>query len=96
MLSELRKFKIGMTIAHQYIHQLEKEVQQAVIGNVGTKISFRIGHDDARMIANEMKPQFEDVDFMYLPNYHIYLTLMIKGKPCKPFSAVTIDDKTFF
>ena len=90
MLSELRKFKIGMILAHQYIHQLDKEVQQAIVGNVGTKISFRIGHDDARIIANEMKPYFEDIDLMYLPNYKFYLSLMIDGTPSKPFSAESI------
>ena len=90
MLSELRKFKVGMILAHQYIHQLEKEVQQAIIGNVGTKICFRVGYDDARVMSNEMKPYFEATDLMHLPNYHICLTLMIEGTPSTPFSATTL------
>ena len=90
MLSELRKFKISMTMAHQYIHQLDKEVQHAIIGNCGSKVIFRVGHNDASIMAREMKPYFEDVDFMHLPNHHIYLSMMIDGKPSKPFSATTL------
>ena len=90
MLSELRKFKISMTMAHQYIHQLDKDIQHAIIGNCGSKIIFRVGHNDASIMAREMKPFFEDVDFLHLPNHYIYLTLMIDGKPSKPFSATTL------
>lgn len=92
MLSELRKFKIGMILAHQYLQQLDKDIENAVIGNVGTKIIFRVGHHDASIWAKEMKPNFSDTDFMQLPNRYIYLTLMIDGVPCKPFSAVTLTD----
>lgn len=91
MLSELRKFKVGMILAHQYIQQLDTEIQHAVIGNVGTKVIFRIGNHDASMWAKEMKPTFCDTDFMQLPNRHIYLSLMIDGVPSKPFSAVTLE-----
>lgn len=90
MLSELRKFKIGMVLAHQYIQQLDTDIQHAIIGNVGTKVIFRVGHHDASMWAREMKPYFADTDFMQLPNRHIYLTLMIDGVPSKPFSGTTI------
>lgn len=90
MLSELRKFKIGMVLAHQYLHQLEESIRKAILGNVGTIISFRTGVDDARYMGKEMFPKFEIEDFINLPNYHIYLKLMIDGKPSKPFSAVTI------
>jgi hypothetical protein len=90
MLSELRKFKIGMILAHQYMQQLDKDIEHAVIGNVGTKIIFRVGHHDASIWAREMKPYFSDTDFMQLPNWYIYLTLMIDGVPSKPFSAETI------
>lgn len=90
MLSELRKFKVGLIMAHQYLHQLDLDMQHAILGNVGTKIIFRVGYHDAVLWAKEMKPTFEDVDFMHLPNRHFYLTLMIDGTPSKPFSAVTI------
>ena len=89
MLSELRKFKIGMVLAHQYTKQLETDILHAIIGNVGTKIIFRVGHNDAGTWAKEMKPYFSDTDFMQLPNRHIYLMLMIDGVPSKPFSATT-------
>lgn len=90
MLSELRKFKVGMILAHQYLHQLEDKIRHSILGNVGTIISFRLGTDDARYMTNEMYPVFELEDFINLPNYHIYLKLMIDGKPSKPFSGVTI------
>jgi len=89
MLSELRKFKVGMVLAHQYLDQIEVEIRNAVLGNVGTVISFRIGTEDAAQMAKEMYPEFSVEDFINLPNYHIYLKLMIDGKPSKPFSAVT-------
>lgn len=90
MLSELRKFKIGMVLANQYTQQLEPDILHAIIGNVGTKIIFRVGHYDARIWSQEMKPYFLDTDFMQLPNRHIYLTMLIDGVPSKPFSAVTL------
>lgn len=91
MLSELRKYKVGMCLAHQYMQQLEREILDAVLGNVGTHISFRIDTMDANIMAQKMFPQFEAVDFVNLPNYAIYLTLMIDGVPSRPFSALTID-----
>lgn len=90
MFSELRKFKIGLIVAHQYLHQLETDIHHAVLGNVGTKVIFRVGYHDAVLWAKEMKPVFQDIDFMNLPNRFIYLILMIDGVPSKPFSAVTL------
>ena len=90
MLSELRKFKVGMVMAHQYMDQLPFELRSAVLGNIGTHISFRVDAFDADYMAKKMYPMFEVTDFINLPNYNIYLTLMIDGKPSKPFSAVTI------
>lgn len=90
MLSELRKYKIGLVLVNQYLQQLEKDIRHAVIGNVGSIISFRLGTDDARVFAQEMFPIFKPEDFINLPNYHIYLKLMIDGSPSKPFSAQTI------
>jgi len=90
MLSELRKYKVGMILAHQYLDQLEDDIKRAVLGNVGTHISFRIDAFDATLMAMKMHPEFELVDFINLPNHHIYLSLMIDGRPSKPFSAVTL------
>ncbi|MGB5025626.1 MAG: type IV secretion system DNA-binding domain-containing protein [Saprospiraceae bacterium] len=90
MFSELRKFKVGMTLAHQYMNQLDDDIKSAVLGNVGTVISFRIGTEDAMHMSKEMYPEFDVEDFINLPNYKIYLKLMIDGKPSRPFSAITI------
>lgn len=89
MFSELRKFKVGMTLAHQYMDQLEEDIKSAVLGNAGTVISFRIGTQDAMHMAKEMYPEFDVEDFINLANYNIYLKLMIDGRPSRPFSAVT-------
>jgi type IV secretory pathway TraG/TraD family ATPase VirD4 len=91
MFSELRKFKVGMILAHQYMHQLDEDIRQAVLGNIGTVISFRIGTEDAKNMAEEMFPEFDVQDFINLPNYKIYLKLMIDGKPSRPFSGNTIN-----
>lgn len=89
MLSELRKYRVGLTMAHQYLHQLEPEIQHAVLGNAGTLISFRLGAEDAGYISREFNGCFEVGDLLNLPNRHIYLKLMIDGQPSKPFSATT-------
>jgi len=96
MFSELRKFKVGMTMAHQYMGQLDPDIKSAVLGNAGTIISFRIGTEDAILMAKEMYPEFDVEDFINLPNYKIYLKLMIDGKPSRPFSAITISNFNLF
>lgn len=90
MLSELRKFKVGMILAHQYLKQLEDDIKHAIIGNIGTLISFRIGAEDAQFIALEMYPEIEMEDLINLPNYFCYIKLAIHGKTSRPFSAKTI------
>jgi hypothetical protein len=89
MLSELRKYGVGMVLAHQYLSQLDPEVRDAIVGNVGTIVSFRVGLADAEILAREFEPEFSATDLALLPNYHIYLKLMINGKVSRPFSAVT-------
>ena len=90
MTAELRKYGIGLVLAHQYFHQLEPDVLHAVLGNAGTLIAFRVGAEDAAYLAREFEPIFATDDFLRLPNYRIYLRLMIDGEPSKPFSATTI------
>jgi type IV secretory pathway TraG/TraD family ATPase VirD4 len=90
MFAEMRKFKMGMVLAHQYMYQLDEPIRRAILGNVGTVISFRVGADDAQFLSKEMYPVFGLEDFVNLPNYHLYLKLMIDGVPSRPFSAVTI------
>jgi type IV secretory pathway TraG/TraD family ATPase VirD4 len=90
MLSELRKYRVGFTVAHQYLHQLEPNVRHAVLGNAGTIISFRVGAEDASYLENEFQIRFDRTDLTQLPNYRIYLKLMIDGAPSQPFSAATL------
>ena len=90
MLSELRKYHLCMIMAHQYLSQINQEVRDAVFGNAGTFISFRIGLRDAELIEKEFYPKFSREDIINLPNYNIYLKLMIDGEISKPFSAKTI------
>lgn len=92
MFSELRKFKVGLILAHQYLFQLDDEIRRAILGNAGTIISFRVGVEDAQHLAREMFPVFGIEDFINLPNFNIYLRLMIDGAPSQPFSAITVGD----
>ncbi len=91
MFSELRKFRVGLCAAHQYLNQLEPKIRHAVLGNAGSIISFRLGTEDSYVMAREMQPVFEVEDFICLPNHHVYLRLMIDGVPSRPFSATTIN-----
>lgn len=90
ILSEARKYKLNLTIAHQYIEQMEEEVKNAVFGNVGTIISFRVGPFDAEILETIYTPQFLAPDIVNLGFAQIYLTLMIDGIGSRPFSAVTL------
>ncbi len=91
MFSELRKFKVGLILANQYLHQMDDGVRRAILGNAGTLISFRVGTEDAQILSREMHPTFNADDFVNLPNYSIFLKLMIHGVPSKPFSATGMD-----
>lgn len=75
MVSELRKFRVGLVMAHQHLHQLEPDVRHAVLGNVGTLVTFRLGPDDARVMAKELEPVFTPQDLVNLPNHDIYVKL---------------------
>jgi type IV secretory pathway TraG/TraD family ATPase VirD4 len=90
MLAELRKYRVGFTVAHQYLHQLDPAIRHAVLGNIGTVMSFRVGAEDAPYLAREFRERFGALDLTQLPNHHVYLTLMIDGMPSKPFSARTL------
>ena len=90
ILSEARKYKLNLTIAHQYIEQMEEEVRAAVFGNVGTMIVFRVGAFDAEVLEKEFAPQFTAEDIVNLGIFQIYLKLMIDGISSHPFSATTL------
>ena len=90
ILSEARKYKLNLTIAHQYIEQMDDIVRPAVFGNVGTMITFRVGATDAEELEKEFSPQFVIEDLVNLGFTQIYLKLMIDGLTSPPFSAVTL------
>lgn len=94
ILSEARKYRLCLVLAHQYIAQLETSsgsaVKDAVFGNVGTMIVFRVGAEDGGALEGEFEPEFETEDFVNLPNFHVYMKLMVDGVTSRPFSARTL------
>lgn len=94
ILSEARKYRLNLIIAHQYTGQLVTEqstaVRDAVFGNCGTMIVFRVGAADAELLEPEFEPEFLVQDIVSLPNYHIYTKLMVNGVTSRPFSATTL------
>ncbi len=90
ILSEARKYHLNLIIAHQYISQMEEEVRNAVFGNVGTTVSFRVGPFDAEVLETVFAPRFEAKDLVNLGFAQVYLTLMIDGIGSQPFSARTL------
>lgn len=90
ILSESRKYNLALTVAHQYIEQMEDEVKAAVFGNVGTMITFRVGASDAEAFEKEFAPKFTMDDIVNLGFAQVYLRLMIDGVGSQPFSARTL------
>lgn len=94
ILSEARKYRLCLTLAHQYTAQIESkdggDLKDAVFGNVGSMIIFRVGADDAKILEKEFAPEFIPEDFIGLPNFEIYLKIMIDGITSRPFSANTL------
>jgi len=90
MLSDMRKYRLGLVLAHQYLSQLEPEVRDAVWGNAGTFVSFRVGALDAPTVARVFEPTFRAEDLGSLPNFHIYLKLMVDGEVGRGFSGRTM------
>ncbi|MHB1086892.1 MAG: type IV secretory system conjugative DNA transfer family protein, partial [Minisyncoccota bacterium] len=89
ILSEARKYKLSLTIAHQFIAQLEENIRDAVIGNVGTKISMRIGTTDAEFLEKQFAPTFTAQDLENLPNRNAVAALLVGGTPARPFTIET-------
>lgn len=90
MISELRKYSLALVLAHQHMEQLEDAVQAAVIGNAGTLISFRVGAQDAQLIAREFMDVVTVEDLVGLANFTLYLRLVIDGEPARAFRATTL------
>lgn len=96
MAADLRKYGTGLILANQHLEQLEPAIRHAVLGNAGTLISFRVGSEDARLLAQEFQPTFGVEDLINLPNRHFYIRLMIEGAPSQPFSARTLECATSY
>src|SRR5262249_24887144 len=90
MIAELRKYRVNLTLANQFIEQIDEELRAAIFGNVGTIVSFRVGARDAEYLAKEFYPIFTEADLVNLPQYHISLRLMIDSVSGVPFSAITL------
>ena len=90
MFSELRKYRVGFTVAHQYLHQLESDIRHAVLGNAGTIIAFRVGAEDAPHVEQEFHGRLDQIDLAHLANHRVYINMMINGMPSDVFSARTL------
>lgn len=90
ILSEARKYRLSLILAHQYITQMEEKVRDAVFGNVGTMITFRVGADDAEFLEREFTPEFTAQNLVNLPKQNIFVKLAIDGVTSRPFSAETL------
>ncbi len=89
ILSEARKYRLSLNIAHQFLGQLPEEIQKSVFGNVGSMISFRIGPEDAEFMAKQYKPVFNEQDLINIDNFNAYVKLMIKGTISQGFNMAT-------
>lgn len=90
ILSEARKYRLSLNLAHQYISQLPEDIKGAVFGNVGSMALFRVGPDDAQYLEPQLVPTFTASDLMKIENYHAYLKMLVRGEPKKPFDIVTL------
>jgi type IV secretory pathway TraG/TraD family ATPase VirD4 len=86
ILSEARKYKLSLNIAHQFIAQLEEGIANAVFGNVGSICAFRVGAEDSEALEKQFAPTFTASDLMNIDNRNAYLRLLVNGKPAKPFN----------
>jgi len=89
ILAEARKYKLCLTVAHQFIGQLEEKIKNAVFGNVGSMICFRIGAEDSEFMAKQYEPVFSQQDLINIDNFNAYLKLLIDGQTTKPFNFLT-------
>jgi len=90
ILSEARKYGLNLTVANQYVSQMQETVRDAVFGNVGTMITFRVSADDAPILSKQFEPQFEPNDLLQMHNRHFIINMVIKGEKAPAFSATTL------
>ncbi len=89
ILSEARKYRLSLTVAHQYIKQLEDKIRDAVFGNVGSMAIYRISSEDADFVEPKFKPTFDSSDITKLDNFNSYVSMLVHGVPVKPFSMTS-------
>lgn len=90
ILSEARKYRLSLNVAHQFITQLDENIRDAVFGNVGTKCVFRVGNEDAEFLQKQFQPEFDASDIVGLDNFNAYVALLVNGKPVRPFNMQTL------
>jgi len=93
ILSEARKYRLNLVIAHQYIKQLRDEIKNAVFGNVGSMVAFRVGADDAEFLKNQFEPVFSVQDLLNIDNFQAHVKLLIQNQTSQPFNIKTIQEK---
>jgi hypothetical protein len=86
ILSEARKYRLSLNIAHQFIAQLDDKIKNAVFGNVGSMAVYRVGSEDAEFLEKQFAPTFTAKDIMNIDNHNAYVRLLANGRPAKPFS----------
>jgi len=86
ILSEARKYRLGLNIAHQFIAQLDDNIKNAIFGNVGSMAVFRVGAEDAEFLGNQFAPTITPADIMKIPNHNAYVKMLVNGFPAKPFN----------
>ncbi len=92
ILSEARKFRLNLVVANQFIGQIEEEVKNAVFGNVGTLIAFRVGVNDANYLQHEFQPTFSEADLLNIERFNTYVKTIVRNEPVPPFSMDTTRD----
>lgn len=95
ILSEARKYRLDLIVAHQFIKQLKENIRDAIFGNVGSIVSFRIGPDDSEFMKNKFEPVFSPQDLMNIDNLNAYVNLLINGQTTRPFNIKLETDKVF-
>ena len=94
ILSEARKYKLSLTIAHKFIAQLQEKIRDSVFGNVGTICAFRVGQDDAEYLEKQFAPNFTAQNLASIDNFNAYIKMLVNGRPVEPFDIRLMPRKT--
>ena len=90
ILSEARKYRLDLILAHQFIAQLEEKIRDSVFGNVGSMVAFRVGVPDTELLVKQYGPEFNERDLIAIDNQNAFVKLLIKGQPSRPFNMQTV------